>query len=463
MIIPREMISMPTPEAFKSFKQQQIVLQPANNTGNQAFTASQNGRILFNLPAYNAAFLNSSRSFFSFRARAEATSFANTDVLKFVDGIPVIDRMTIRANGLMLEDIQGYAEIERALANLGEYTKAYANMYQTGDYRPLLEDKVSGGTNLTTIQANISKSHTGTSASAKPVDTQGGKVFRKHFGPSGIMGTDKMLPIGLLAASGGYALQIELYLQNDAAKVLEHKNATTDVSAYTGLTYHLYDVQLNLTLLEMPPDVFADFNQDLLNGGKFVLDFSHYRLHKHHLPSGAQSFNITIHEASKNIDKVITIFRENTTDGYRTLKFKGGANSSAALKRFQYKYGTAYMPNSPLEANLDGESKDSLLFLCHAMTGLDILETVNQPVASLLDNQGNPKWDSASHGYFMLVQSFKTTKDPVLNGLNSLNSAAPLQIDLTWNGALTTALSMDSYVAEHERLVITTGGKIYLE
>ena len=36
-----------------------------------------------------------------------------------------------------------------------------------------------------------------------------------------------------------------------------------DISGFVNLGYDLYDVQLNLELLELPPDVYADFNSDL--------------------------------------------------------------------------------------------------------------------------------------------------------------------------------------------------------
>lgn len=463
-VTPAELISLPTPNGFKALKPKRITLTAANNTSATPFTSQANNRILFNLPAYVSTFLNTQRSFFSFKGVCQSSTA--TDNVKFVDGIPVIDRLVIRANGLLLSDVREYGEIERIMANFGDYVQAKAKAYETGDFRSYLDEMADGTT--AAMENKLDAFIVGQQRVAQVSGEPSGAVFRKYLAPASILTTDKMLPLGLLSSSGGYAMQIEMYLA-DADKAVEVVPGST-LTAGAQLSYALTEVQMNLELLELPADIYAEFTSQLLMGGRFILPFTTWRVHKSYLPMGNDKYDIAISEAAKNVSTVISVLRAQSS---KSLEFLGGARAGATtgsggskvwddrIARWQMRYGTQYYPQSPLEH----VGNDNKLSLEHALAGLDMLEA-GRPVCSTMMMKGNgagnvlPRWEEKD---FALVQSFKSTRDAIDNGISTLNSGAPLLLDLSFQGKLTQGLELFSFIEESMNLIIGANGQVGLE
>ena len=69
-------------------------------------------KLLFKIPSYQKGFIDFSKSYMKFEAKI--TNPAGYGKCVFFDNIPVFDRLLIRGgNGVVLEDIQAYQNLER--------------------------------------------------------------------------------------------------------------------------------------------------------------------------------------------------------------------------------------------------------------------------------------------------------------------------------------------------------------
>ena len=462
---PTELISMPTPKGFKALKPKRIELLPANSTSDTAYRGSSNNRILFNIPAYVSSFMNVQRSYFSFKGQCVNTGTPGDEV-RFKDGVPVIERLVIKSNGLLLSDCREYAEIERILNNFGSYAMSKAKAWEKGDYRTLMDEMTATNANaFETLQSAKQMASSATYNGAK------GHTFRKYLSPATIMTTDKMLPLGLLSASGGYALQVEMYLA-PAVKCVEptgtQKAAALAAAAgyetsgdynylksspSPNLEYWLDDVKFNLELLELPADIYADFTNQLLMGGKFILPFTTFRSHKHYLAGGSQH-NLNVSEAAKNVEVIYSVMREQNSN---SLEFLGGKESSVVqVDKVQWRYGTAYFPQSLLEADAGNGDK---AFLEHALCGLDMLESHDPILSSMNNTTGFCRWEDKD---FVLVNSFRSSKDRIDNGISTLSSGAPLQMTINFRSPVSSPVEILTFVEETMEMIIGQGGQISL-
>ncbi len=446
---PTELISMPTPKGFKALKPKRIELLPANSTTDTAYRGSSNNRILFNIPAYVSSFMNVQRSYFSFKGQCVNTG-TPADKVRFKDGVPVIERLVIKSNGLLLSDCREYAEIERILNNFGSYAMSKAKAWEKGDYRTLMDEMTaSAASAFETLQSDKQMAQ-----AAGTYNGTKGHTFRKYLSPATIMTTDKMLPLGLLSASGGYALQVEMYLA-PAEKCVEATIAQSSLtsSPSPNLEYWLDDVKFNLELLELPADIYADFTNQLLMGGKFILPFTTFRSHKHYLAGGSQH-NLNVSEAAKNVEVIYSVIREQNSN---SLEFLGGKESSVVnVDKVQWRYGTAYFPQSLLEADAGNGDK---AFLEHALCGLDMLES-HDPILSSMNNvTGFCRWEDKD---FVLVNSFRSSKDRIDNGISTLSSGAPLQMTINFRSPVSSPVEILTFVEETMEMIIGQGGQISL-
>lgn len=441
--LPRELVSLPMPKGLSALKTKIVELQPANATGTTKFGANGSNRVMFNIPSYPSAFLQTSRSFLSFRGKVKCASTAdNAHTVAFKDGVPVVERLVVRGgNGVLLEDIRDYEVIERMLTNFDEWSHIYADAGEIGDFRAVR--------NVSAVKDALFKADTGKHKQTPEADGIAfqRKTFRKPL-ISGLFGRDqeKALPLGLMSATGGYAFQIELYL-NSNEKVCENLTAGGSQP-----TYELDDVKLTLSLLEVPADVYADMNAELLQNNRFILPFKRIQTHKHYLNAGANKFNINLHESAKNVERLMAVMRP---QGSVALEFQGGADTTEKVKMFQSRYGTNYYPQQAIEMVDD---TDSSLMLSHALSGMDMLER-GQPLLATYDDSYCLRWEKTD---FALIQSFKTSRDDVANGLNSLSSGAPIQLDFTFHSPLTGAQELLAFIVEDQILVLGNGGSVAL-
>ena len=323
MALPIEMFAPTLPQAYEGLKTKVIELQPANATGTTKFGANGANRIMFNLPAYPNAYLQTSRSFLSFRGKVmHNASGSASDKVAFKDGLPVFERLVVRGgNGVLLEDIRDYEVIERMLSNFDDWSQRYADSHEIGDFRA---QRDAGALKEEIFSLTTGKYIGGSGAFQE-------KTYRKPL-ISGIFGKeqDKALPIGLMSATGGFAFQVELYLNSN-------EKACEELAGGAQPSYELSDVKLTLSLLETPADVYARLNARLVQNDRYVLPFKRIQSHKHYLDATGTKFNINIHESAKNVERLMAVMRPQGGNG---LDFVGGADSDHKIKMFQTRYGT---------------------------------------------------------------------------------------------------------------------------
>lgn len=153
--MPRELVSLPMPKGLNALKSKVIELNPANATADTSYGPVGQRRIMFNIPAYPAALLQTSRSFLSFRGKVKAGATAdNAKIVALKDGVPVIERLVVRSGtGVLLEDIRDYHIFERVMSNFDDWSHKYADAGEMGDYRAVKE--------AAAIKSNLFKLDTG--------------------------------------------------------------------------------------------------------------------------------------------------------------------------------------------------------------------------------------------------------------------------------------------------------------
>ena len=118
------------------------------------------------------------------------------------------------------------------------------------------------------------------------------------------------------------------------------------------------------------------------------------------------------------------------------------------LTKYVFKYGTKFYPNAPIEMPLD-----KTLALQTAITQLSLRNPMMAHPLTGTNNMGS-EYEARD---FVLVNSFKTTGDPVENGLNTQQTSAPIEIDLQFAQA-TTNKELITFVEQANTLYIKNDG-----
>jgi hypothetical protein len=112
-----------------------------------------------------------------------------------------------------------------------------------------------------------------------------------------------------------------------------------------------------------------------------------------------------------------------------------------------------YYPLAPVD--LEG---DSTIALENVIAGFELDEKM--PFISeqikLTDGSYVPRYEA---GDFMICQNFKTTNDPLINGPNSGDTGAPIEINVSFGGAPVNNLEFVSFVESTNVLYISKGGR----
>lgn len=443
MSLPNEIRSIPLIMGNDSVECTKIKLLPANATGNTAFTATTNNRVVFNIPAYPNSFINPKRSYISFKGKVAST--VALDKARFVDGLPVIERLVLRAgNGVILEDIQDYYLIERILNSAMDKESLEAKGDLVGDRRAYIT-----GTGTSTATGQVANIYT---------EDKAGRIFTKDL-LSGVLGKhqDMYVPVGLFETSGGFSFQLELYLATNAI-------ACRNDTGANAVSYELTDMRMNLEIVQFEDEIMRIFNTAVLKGNAIEMPFKSFRLHRS-VVQGVQSIDVNITESAHNIDQVYTAILpttyantqkagafttadELTTDNLSGDGGTSSSNSNYQVKMYQFRYGTKYYPTDKVENN--GTTDTNATYLA-SMSSIDALSKPTWLASRSVS--GTRNWEN---NYF-IAQGFKTFAGRnVLNGLNTSSSGAPLQLFLEFIGNATVIIN--SFVQAQHRLHIKAGG-----
>ena len=444
--VPKQVISMPKVKGLKTISAKTYTTFPINSSGTTTFRYDGNNQIVFSIPAFKGSWLNPQKTFLRFQMTTDTGCFP-------AQGCPVFGRLQLRIGNVVAEDIMGYAEVERALSNFDSVCSKYAKANYSGDYRitPNVGGQYNSSAELISIYNN------GTTIEKSLVSGVLGKEFQEHF-----------IPLSHFSQSGGSAMELTLWLEDPAIATLR-----ADAGA---VGYTLSDVQLQLEVVEMPQSLNEKLDKELFNGGAFKLPYSTWRQHINHIPSGSQNAELSINESAHNIENVMTVMTkqsrpaivnyDNTTlaTSRDNLDFLGGHGDRTkletdatyttlgAVKSYQFSYDTDLYPQKRAEMG----TRDNKLALLNAVHTLDKWNA--DCFAGGFYTDGRSLWDEA--GLFALVQSFKTSRDDYLNGLNSSASGSPLMLSLTLKKALTAAVQLQSFVKSTYQLNIKKGGNV---
>ncbi len=433
--VPTQLMSSPKVNGMKSISNKQVEIYPVNSSQTTAFTPNGNNMITFNIPAYKSGFFNPTRSVLRFTAKTGNAK------LGFVAGVPVFNRMVLRAgNGMVLEDIQDYSVIQRILSNFDNASEIESKQYLTGDFRGTLMAN-------TEYDAVIALQNSGTTCMHPLLSGLLGK-YQEHY-----------IPVGLFYASGGYSFSLELYLEDPSICLTQKDNVAL---AAGGLDYELTNVTFQTEVVTLPDDVTDRMSRSIDNNETFQIPFGTFKLHKAHISTGSQAADLNISESSKDLETVYTVLRPQSltlktdvtsyAENDDNLKFHGGKTDNA-LKSYQFRYGTEMYPSRAAE-NVSA-SGDSKVMLINALTTLDIMDG-KMPLCAGYDSAFKPLWDNA--GMFTIVQSFKSSRDPYNNSLNTSGTGMPLQLFLTFKAAVSANLQVHSYCKINQTLNVMKGG-----
>jgi hypothetical protein len=423
-------MSKELPAGLSAFKPRQLDLKAVNDSGNKAYTGSQDNRILFHLGAYPATFLNNERSFLHFKPRISAGGGDDkTAGMRFKDGVPIFERVIVRSGGVLLADVRDYQELDILLQNFMDVDHLRKIAPQVGNYKGVLVEG-DADTKLRAIS----------SFTGAQIDTVGkfryfGKPLRKQLHGCGIFDPKSFLPIGLLGSqTGAPAIEIELFLA-PADKVLERRNGTA-LSEPASAEYELCEVRYSLELTSVPQDMYAELNSRLMSGGSYSLDFPMYRSYRNYL-SGGDNYDVTIHNSVRNLEEVMVVLKEQ--GGAYPHRFLGGGARRVGdtivggvndfkVASHQFKFGADIFPS---DGRVENSSTDARASLFHALRGKDMLYSEKQPWASQVNPIGRSSWEEL--GGFVICQSFKSTSGSAKNGIATASVGVPLILDLRFD------------------------------
>ena len=437
--LPRALVSPPRVSGDDRVKSTSVTLYPANASGATDFSPTSNSRIVFNIPAYAKSFINPKRSYLSFTIKKTGT-LAETQV---INNCPWIDRMTLKAGSQMVEDIQDYSTLERAMAQFDGVDYMESRGHLVGDYTEVVRKK-----DATSAAAAILKVQTSTNA---------GRTYTKPL-LSGVIGKEQeyYVPVGLFEGSGAHALQMELYLAKDD-QVCVRNTASTQTPTYT-----VSNVALHLEVVQLPERAMGAFNEAVMSGGMVSLPYATNRVFRQYVPTGQTSIDMNIVESAKNVERVMLAMRKQSSlSGYSTVALattvndpydlEGGSTSASKVSQYQFRYGTEQFPPAPVE-NLGG----GLPTILQALSSMDMLDKSVRITS--LDADGEAVFEKTG---FVIAQGFKTSDDDIENGLNTASSGAPVELKLKFS-ANTNNLALFAFVKSTYSLNIKTGGNVSL-
>jgi len=420
MAIPKGLVSRDMLKGMQGIKCSRTSILPANSSGDFKYNPSGNSRVIFQIPQFENSYINQKRSYLKFKLTATGAHAANA---LLTPAAPVFRRLMLKnTRGQVLSDIDNYDVLCRIKQNLKTREELEARLETHRDFRPRGSDVIS--------------------------DYSGGRTVI-HELHDGLLGKENeyMIPISAMSASGSYAFQLELWL-NDVSKVFFGKTGGA-ADSVANIGYELTDLSLELELVEVPNEIMRDINSELQGGNMIPLPYKHYRSFQNHIASG-KSYKAFISESAHNVNAVYSVMlpqQHATTIGVSKsssdypYKFLGGKGSTAVVSKYVYRYGSKYYPLAPVD--LVG---DSVLALENTISGFELDDKV--PYLST-------RFDAEN---FMLTTNFKTTNDPILNGLNSSSSGASIEADLSFESSVSN-IEIFTFVESQATLYIKQNGE----
>ena len=130
--LPRQLIAPKVVRGDDRLKSTSVELLPAN--AGATYSPESNRRLVWNIPAYAKSFMDCTRSYMSYNIKKTGT--AGDSII--ASNVPFIDRLTLKAGTVLLEDLRDYALQEKlhGLTESSDYGEG--RQWMTGDYQDVL-------------------------------------------------------------------------------------------------------------------------------------------------------------------------------------------------------------------------------------------------------------------------------------------------------------------------------------
>ena len=438
--LPRNLVSPPKVFGDDRVKSSSVKILPAN--ANSTYSPTSGNRIVFNIPAYAKSFINPQRTYLSFNIKKTGTTADS----RLVDGLPWVDRITLKCGTVMVEDIQNYALLERMESLYETEDHNLSRAWIEGDYSSVLR-KYSGGSGAM-AETILDKAITEQAA---------GRAYTKPL-LSGVIGKGQQfyVPVGMLNASGSQAIQLEIFLAPDNQVVTRNTLVTSSPG------YELSEVALNICVTELPERAMKAFNSAILSGGSVKLPYKSHKCFQQHCPSGQSHVSMNIVENSKDAEKLMVAMRpQSKVSQYTTadvngatddcFALRGGENSGSVVSKLTIRHGLQNFPPSPLEVR---DNAGTTPFILHGLASCDMLH--RSPRLCAIDQDGSPVFENKG---FFIAQGFKTSDDPIENALDTASGGSPIELQLDFS-AQNTDLSLFAFVRSNYHLNIGSTGSV---
>jgi hypothetical protein len=404
---------------------------------------SSGDKLLFNIPSYQKGFIDFSKSYIKFEAKV--INAVGSGECVFYDNCPVFDRVLIRGgNGVVLEDIQSYQNLERIqmlLKSKNELESEYIN----GNFT-IKNSKVSDA-------GLIAKQKKGV-----------GYIKKLHSGM--FSNEDYLFPIHRVG--GSMELELDIASKNSVLRAA----GSTATNKYEEASFEISNVKFVFSLLSVSDDFLSKYNT-MGNNNEIVLPITTFQRHVSTFSASEVEPVIFINSAKKDVRRAYTVFNKTLTS-IQTVpaadKFviqqpaflKGSGDEKQVCTRFIHKYQDRQFPENYVNATIhsDGTILDQTNLLAHVLTNVPPEKTKNSPYITTL-SETNAGVKVIYEEQFMIVQDFRSSDDKgVVNALNMNYNSSPLILELKMGGVdtSTTATMVNTYLELSSEIVIAEDG-----
>ena len=452
--IPQKLRVGPMVLADDNMHRKVVELYAASANSQTKYTSGD--KLLFNIPSYQKGFIDFSKSYIKFEAKI--TNPSGSGKVCFYDNVPIFDRVLIRGgNGVVLEDIQSYQNLERIQMLLKSKND-------------LESENING--NYTIKPANVTDN-----VIALKQEKGLGYIKKLHSGL--FSNEDYLFPIHRVAGS----MELELDI---ASKQSVLRGATsTATNAYTDALFEISNVKFVFSLLSVSDDFLSKYNT-MSNNNELVLPITTFQRHVSTFSASEVEPVIFINSAKKDVRRSYTVFTKNLTAiqvapvvgvpasgatpevlaTYAVQQpafLKGTTDTNQICTRFIHKYQDRQYPENYVSATIDksdGSVTDQTNLLAHVLTNIPPEKTKMSPyLATLSSTVAEIK--CIYEEQFMIVQDFRSSDDKgVINALNMNFNSSPLILELKMSGADTSsvATNVNSYLELSSEIVIGADG-----
>ena len=440
--IPRGLVSREMIKMIPGIKCLRTNILPAHHSGNHSFTSSASNKVTIQIPSFPNSYINTKRSFIRFILKTSANGVLVPQANPF-------RRLLLKSSrGQVLEDIDSYDYLCRLFQNMKSEQTLKGEAVSSKDIRAV----------------DVAKNY------ANMTNTSGQTC--RHTLHSGILGDyqEFLVPVSSMVASSGYALQLELFLNEDAKVV-----SSTDTNP---ATYSLEEVSYDVELVEVSDSIMADINSELASGSQIPLPYVSWRSHNTALSGSGTQHKIDISESAVNLEKIFSVIvpqswtqKQSVTSTKYLAKdhdpysFYGGRKSLSAsgaftsptdyVKQFVWRYGSTFYPQAPIEL-----IPDSTLALETSPATLDLKGNDLPFMAHMETNatESHPRFESRD---FVLAHSFKKSGENIESGLNSASTGSPISLQLHFNSNPNASVpkAVQTFIQQSNTLYIKPNGE----